>query len=160
MKMINDALWRRFMAKVEKTDGCWLWKASLSDNRYGNFHLPTEGGKITAHRASYRIFVGPIPKGKWVLHECDNERCVNPFHLFLGDARANSSDMVRKKRQAFGRRHPQALLVDGQVIEMRRLYIAGTTAREIAGLFGVTLATVYSAVRYNWKHIPLKVPLR
>ena len=91
----------RFWAKVEKTDGCWLWTGAISGGTgYGGFawelkpHLQTG-----AHRASWLLHNGEIPEGLWVLHHCDNRRCVRPDHLFLGTAKDNHTDMLVKGRE-------------------------------------------------------------
>lgn len=86
----------RFEAKylAEPNSGCWLWTAALE--RYGYFKL--DGKQISAHRASFIIYVGPIPENLFVLHQCDNPPCVNPNHLFLGTHQDNVDDMMRKGR--------------------------------------------------------------
>lgn len=82
--------------EVDPQTGCWNWTAGSSPSTgYGAFR---RDGHTQAHRWSYEAFNGPIPKGMWVLHRCDNGLCVNPAHLFLGDANANNKDMVEKGR--------------------------------------------------------------
>lgn len=86
----------RFWRKVEKGPGCWLWKASLR-NRYGQFGV--KPGYIEfAHRFSYELKYGAVPKGLFVCHSCDNKICVNPKHLFLGTALDNNRDCWNKGR--------------------------------------------------------------
>lgn len=69
----------RFWAKVEKTDGCWNWKASFAGKGYPLFY---DGTRLTyAHRFSYILHKGPIPEGKIIDHTCHNTTCVNPAHL-------------------------------------------------------------------------------
>lgn len=90
----------RFMAYVRKTSGCWLWAGGVGATGYGRFHL--EGKATSAHRAAYRLFVGPIPNGKNVCHKCDVRGCVRPSHLFVGSQLENIIDMVAKRRHAHG----------------------------------------------------------
>jgi len=70
----------RFWGKVDKTDGCWLWKAAIGDDGYGRFNL-SGGGQIMAHRMAYKLVKGEIPEGLVIDHVCRNRGCVNPWHL-------------------------------------------------------------------------------
>lgn len=81
--------------EVDPQTGCWNWTRSRGSHGYGDFRR--DGHKL-AHRWSYATFVGLIPDGAFVLHRCDNRACVNPGHLFLGDADDNNKDMVEKGR--------------------------------------------------------------
>lgn len=85
-----------FWNKVEKTTSCWLWIGSKTGSGYGK--LKRKGKFYTAHRVSWEVYNGPIPKGMLVLHTCDVRNCVNPKHLFLGTHQDNMDDMVRKGR--------------------------------------------------------------
>lgn len=91
----------RFIEKVNKTEGCWEWTAATYRGGYGHFRAFTDGKwKMTkAHRYSYSHFKGEIPKGMLVCHTCDNPKCVNPEHLFLGSHKDNMTDMHNKDRR-------------------------------------------------------------
>jgi hypothetical protein len=69
----------RFWAKVEKTDGCWFWRARIIATGYGSFSL--DGRKVMAHRFAYELLVGPIPEDLELDHLCRVRHCVNPAHL-------------------------------------------------------------------------------
>lgn len=71
----------RFWNKVKKTKTCWIWKATISCG-YGQ--LGGNGNRKLAHRVSYEMTYGKIPKGMLILHQCDNKSCVNPSHLKTG----------------------------------------------------------------------------
>jgi hypothetical protein len=91
------------MARFEKQyvrneiTGCFEWTSSLDGWGYGHIRLE-KGKKIRAHRFSYLNFKGEIPDGMLVCHSCDNPKCVNPDHLWLGTNKDNSEDMVKKGR--------------------------------------------------------------
>lgn len=97
----------RFDAKwtPEPNTGCWLWMAALSKYGYGKIGNEGERRTIPAHRASYLLHVGPIPAGLFVCHACDVRHCVNPDHLWLGDAGDNARDAASKGRTYF-QTHP------------------------------------------------------
>lgn len=92
-----DARWKR------APSGCWLWTGAAYPTGYGAFSLNQK--TVGAHRASWILRRGPVPKDRCVLHHCDVRACVNPDHLFLGTLGDNIQDMVKKGRQAKGECH-------------------------------------------------------
>lgn len=83
--------------KVNKDNGCWEWIGAMSNTGYGIVkHL---GKRIGAHRASWIIHFGEINDIKmFVCHKCDNRKCINPDHLFLGTNSDNMRDCYQKGR--------------------------------------------------------------
>jgi len=88
----------RFYSKVEKIEnGCWNWMSALrGKSGYGAFKV--NGKCVDAHRFSFMLNKGDIPNGLYVCHKCDNRKCVNPEHLFLGSAKDNHQDGMNKGR--------------------------------------------------------------
>lgn len=131
----------RFWVKVQKTGGCWLWSGSKTPKGYGQIRAGGRCGKLLrASRVAYALVFGPIPAGRHVLHSCDNPPCVRPAHLFLGDQRANSEDMVSKGRArgARGVHHRSAKLSPELVREIRRRRaVEGLSMRALGRLYGV-----------------------
>jgi hypothetical protein len=68
-------------------DGCWQWTGRVDSDGYGR---TSTGGHNFAHRLSYEIFIGPIPKGLTLDHLCRNRACVNPTHLEPVSMRVNA----------------------------------------------------------------------
>lgn len=93
----------RFWPKVDKTDSCWIWKASLDRHGYGQFRF--KGTTHRAHRIAYLLIKGDIPGDLPLDHLCRNIRCVNPDHLepvTLGEniRRGLSSFYSRERKKA------------------------------------------------------------
>lgn len=83
--------------------GCWEWANKCARNGYGSARW---GGKYwTAHRAAWTAAKGEIPDGLRVLHSCDNRKCINPNHLFLGTQLDNMRDAAVKGRLPKGDQH-------------------------------------------------------
>lgn len=135
---------------------CWNWEASLQDG-YGYFKLDTSKprrGEQCAHRVMWMFENGAIPEGLWVLHKCDNRRCVNPNHLFLGTHQDNVDDMMRKGRRAptTGFNNPNSILTREQVLEIRKLREDGLFYKDIAKVIGCSYRQVEKICRRETQH--------
>jgi len=107
------------------------WNGSLAKNGYGNFHL--NGKTEYAHRVAWELANGP--SDLFILHRCDNRKCVNVEHLFLGTFDENMADMVAKKRQAYGERSGRAKLSDKDILAIRA---SNELQASLASRFNVT----------------------
>ena len=126
----------RFFAKVATRDsGCHEWTGCLMPNGYGQFHK--DGKTAYAHRVAYELAYGPT--NQYVLHKCDNRKCVNPEHLFAGSFEENMQDMVNKNRQAQGDRNGRRKLSSTDVRAIRAMV---GLQREIAAKYNVTPSLV------------------
>ncbi len=153
----------RFWSKVNK-DGsipahmphlgkCWEWMPHCTQYGYGQTRW--FGEQMLSHRISWELTYGVIQDGLFVLHKCDNRRCVNPEHLFLGIHQDNIDDKMRKERQAKGETHYKVKLTKEQVIEIRKRYAAGNIShRDLATEYHVWKSTISVILnRKTWKHI-------
>jgi hypothetical protein len=78
----------RFWSKVDKTDSCWLWRGAVQSRGYG--HLQIYGNSVLAHRHSWALVNGAIPRGAVIDHRCRVRQCVNPAHMELVTPRENT----------------------------------------------------------------------
>ena len=89
--------------KINTENGCVEWTDALTRGGYGRFKYQNKS--LRSHRVSYEIHYGLIPEGLHILHRCDNRKCVNPDHLFLGTHQDNMSDKADKNRQSKSKDH-------------------------------------------------------
>jgi predicted XRE-type DNA-binding protein len=120
--------------------GCWIWMRGVSDGRYGvAWH---NGESIRAHRLSYELDNNvKLSRDDYVCHTCDVTLCVNPKHLFLGDAQSNMTDKVNKDRQArnFSQKNGATKLTTEAVSIIER---SDLSQRQLAAIFGISLTQV------------------
>lgn len=151
--IMNDRVERRFWAKVEKTDTCWLWKGARSVAGHGRFRL--DGKLESPHRVSLEMALGRrLARSEIVCHRCDVRTCVNPAHLFVGTYVDNMQDASRKDRTCFGEKNKQAKLTTEQVEHALARVRAGDSQYAVAKALGVHKATIWLIVHgKNWKRV-------
>lgn len=124
----------RFMSKVVK-ENCWTWVGTIMkhgrQSPYGMISIKRK--MYLAHRVSYFLFNNINPKQNKVLHRCDNPRCVNPDHLFLGTQKDNVRDMMQKGRaiKSKGESHYKSILTREIVDKIRKDKIDGLTYSQL-----------------------------
>lgn len=139
-------------------DACWPWLRCATAAGYGWVNIG--GGKcVLAHRAMWQDIHGDIPSGMVICHRCDNPKCINPAHLFLGTPRDNTQDMFAKGRRGYcghpGVTHPKAKLTEAVVLEIRDRAARRTgTMRGMGREYGVSGTTIRLIVqRKIWQHV-------
>lgn len=128
------AFWLR--VRVLSPNECWPWIGWIQVTGYGKFSVSKQK-TVLPHRFVYELVNGPIPKGLLVCHHCDNRRCCNPSHLFLGTHKDNSQDAVKKGRIPKGELRWNSKLTDDQVLEIRKRYRPYRGVSKLAGEFGI-----------------------
>jgi hypothetical protein len=138
---------------IEQENGCVEYTGPYNPGGYG---VLSWGGKVfSAHRLAYEMHYGEIPEGLCVLHRCDNRRCINYQHLFVGTRTDNHKDMHAKGRGY--------AVLNGREVRQIRLILASRrfTSIEIAAWFGVSIGTI-DAIKHGrtWVHVPNDLPWR
>lgn len=146
----SPQLCQRFWTRVQvgRARECWPWTGYKTPAGYG--HLKTSvrtagrQGVVSAHRFMWEEMYGPIPTGLFVCHRCDRPSCVNPRHLFLGNAEDNTRDMLAKGRdRMIGARNHESRLTQEQSDEMVAKYSKGGISQPaLTKLFRVSLSVV------------------
>lgn len=138
MARAREPIRARIERSISLADGCWIWNGSYTRDGYGVLTVGRQ--QVRAHRASYSEFKGDIPPQMVVCHRCDNPKCVNPDHLFLGTHRDNTQDMIAKGRRPAlsGADHPNIKVLPDQRQQIADMRKAGSTLKEIAAKFGIS----------------------
>ena len=163
MWSITPALKTRFFSHVTKTETCWvLTGATQGTMKYGCFGILNKN--YQAHRISWILHRGSIPKWSDVLHKCDVPRCVNPAHLFLGDDSINIKDAIAKGRVVVpikqaalhhkGEQNGFHKLTEADVMRIKVKLLEGMTGYKLSKEYGVDSSTI-ADIRHErtWKHL-------
>jgi len=144
-----------FWARVKKSPGCWEWQGSCNSTGYGS--VGWHGSVYSAHRiAAWLSGLVAAPAAPadptadtFVLHKCDNRKCCNPSHFFLGTQSDNMNDayVKRRKVQPRGAAHSNAKLTNSQAAKVRELYASGYTQTRLAEKYSVSQRTISLVVR-------------
>ena len=147
--------------KVNHKTNCWEWTGAT----YNGYGKTTIGSRIdnsrktiTVHRLSYELNNGTIPQGMFVCHKCDNRKCINPDHLFVGTRQDNVDDRESKNRNIVktGESNPTSKLTQKIVKNCRwENAFQGVSVYSLAKKYGVNKKTMQNAVKgVTWKCVP------
>lgn len=144
--------WKKvFKSRLIQVGECLEYTGFIHHTGYGQMQI--DGKNRLTHRIAWEIAFGKIGK-KHVLHKCDNKKCCNTEHLFLGTNTDNIRDRQNKKRQAKGESAPHSRLKAFEVLEIRQHLAIGKRICKIALAYGVSACAVSNILhRKTWKHI-------
>lgn len=131
--------------------GCLEWQGP---NKRGYGRIGVYGKLKYAHRLAWELEHGPLLPEQFVCHTCDNPKCCELSHLYVGTPKDNARDMVARDRQARGEGASQVKLTEKQVLEIRRRSENGESRRKIAPDYGVSDRHISMVVsKHSWRHI-------
>ena len=138
-------------------NGCINWTGPINTCGYGKVGVRLWGvySRELVHRLAAFIWKGSS-RDSWicVCHKCDNRRCINPDHLFLGSKRENILDRDKKQRGAWGELHGRHKLTCVQISEIRSARNGGEILKSIALRYGVDTSQIWNiCARKNWARI-------
>lgn len=152
----------RFSGSIspEPNSGCWLWVGSTSKTKNDiRPYIQNKGKRMLAYRLSYEMHVGPIPVGAMICHKCGVSICVNPEHLYAGNAKTNAADsfrhgrrpsreflvanaatLIASRKAATGLPGPRlaSIIPHSEVPRLRRRLAAGETLASLGAEYGLT----------------------
>lgn len=116
--------------------GCWEWQGATAAG-YGRLKINRK--LESAHRLAFQLSNPVVDMRKlMVCHKCDNRRCCNPEHLFLGTSRDNMLDCKAKGRLNY------AVKYDEKFIEpVKELLSQGLSRHEVSRRLGWQWGTLY-----------------
>lgn len=143
----NKIFETKILPNVIIVKACWEFQGTLTKG-YGEFSIL--GTKMYVHRASYIYHKGIFPESLHVLHNCDNPKCFNPDHLFLGTHQDNMRDKVLKGRCAMR-------LNEVQVLD---IFLSLESAQDLAKTYDVSVVIINRIRRREqWQHITKSLEL-
>ncbi len=150
-KVLRSAELRLLARLTRAANRCWEWAGPVDRDGYGLLQVNDIGSR--AHRVAYRVFRNELSGARCVCHSCDNPRCCNPAHLFLGSDADNARDRDRKGRGPRGAKNHFAKLTAEKAQEIRRHLNSGRGQSETARLCGVSVTIVHNIARGKaWRH--------
>lgn len=155
---VTDSDIERFNSHVvaNKENGCWEWFGSRSRKGYG--FIRHKKRLWQTHRFVWFALHGDIPSGMYICHKCDNPRCCNPEHLFLGTSSENAKDAFSKNRRIArrGELNGGSKLNDAKVREILSMLKSGEKKRTIARRFGIGVDTIILInLGRRWAHVTI-----
>ena len=125
----------KFYSDLDTTTSCINWKGWF-DGAYGR--IKVDQRKWRVHRLVWTLTNGDIPEGLMILHKCDNPKCINIDHLFIGTAQDNMTDKVLKGR---AKGNPAKLSLEDKKAIQRDF----RSLREIAVDYNTSISVVHRA---------------
>ncbi|MCO1396418.1 HNH endonuclease signature motif containing protein [Burkholderia cenocepacia] len=141
----------RLLSLVDDTNGtgCWEWRGGILKSGYGHFYYGAFDGKQKSgkvHRAAWVLMRGDVPDSLQVLHRCNNRRCCNPNHLYLGTHAQNMKDREKAGRTSRGRHRYNFKRDESLNAQIGALRAEGLRIEDICARLHIGRTTYYRCV--------------
>ena len=127
---------------INPDTNCWNWQGTVNLQGYATMGINRKTRLV--HRVLYQLLGNTIPSKMLLCHHCDNPKCVNPNHLFVGTQSDNMKDSFNKGRikppiiSLYGEKNGMCKLTQDQVLEIRSLSSRGLSYSVIASKFHIS----------------------
>lgn len=150
---MKERFWKH--VNIKSDNECWEWKGNINRSGYGQFTIRHKNYR--SHRIAYDLTYDTIPDGKQVLHHCDNRKCCNPNHLFLGTNQDNMMDAKIKGKflGRDGKNNSNSKFMDFEIMEIRNLYMSGLYSyRNLSNIYKTSHSNICNIInKKSWKNI-------
>ena len=131
--------------RSDAVSDCKNYQGAINTSGYG--WVSFRGKQMAASRKAWILERGEIESGLHVLHRCNNPRCINIDHLYLGNHSRNMRDRAIAGNQNNGKLNQE------QVAEIRRSYNSKeATQSELSRKYKLSTGYVSDLVKgKHWK---------
>lgn len=136
----------------EPNSGCWIWLGNIYSERKPYGRIDVGGRTQQAHRVSYETYMGRIPKGLQIRHNCDNPSCINPDHMTVGTSQQNVEDRDLRGRTRQGVKHANSKFSESDIREIRA---SSENNYALGRRYGVAESTIrHIKSRFSYRSVP------
>lgn len=148
----------KIFSRVKKCEsGCWEWQGYCQPGGYGRLKFDRQTTELVHRKVFKEVNKLELNVKELVCHKCDNPKCVNPDHLFMGSHRDNLLDCIAKNRKVYQKQenHWKAKLDWKMVDEIRKLRQEGWTLMKLGEKFSVNHTNISNiCLNKTWRKSP------
>lgn len=153
MSIYESEIKSRIETHIISKEDCWITDYGINQN--GRQYITVNKKTLGLLRVVYDLYKGEVAKDLFVCHSCNNNLCINPDHLFLGNKVENGRNQKRRNKYVKGSQVITAKLTEQQVASIKDLLgESKLTFAEIAKMFSVKPETISCISQgRTWRHV-------